>query len=183
MGKEITELEQQNTWIVVKNNYLPCGANPLPSTWAFKIEQYPDGRMQKQKAKFFVRGDCQIKNLVYFESYAPVVLWSTIRMVTNIVTQSGWATRKVNSSNAFIQAKLEKEVNVELPALFSDGNENSKETVVLKLIKSLYRIVQALHTGYQHLQKGLKSLEFDPSNLDREMYHRQGMIVITDIDD
>ena len=62
MGKYITELEQRNTWKVVKNTSLPCGSNLLPSSWAFKIKQHPDGRMRKHKAIFCVRGDCQVKN-------------------------------------------------------------------------------------------------------------------------
>ena len=37
MGKEIAELEQRDTWIVVNNISLPRGDNLIPSTWAFKI--------------------------------------------------------------------------------------------------------------------------------------------------
>ena len=92
MVKCIADLEQRNTWKVVKKTSLPLGANLLPSTWAFKINRYPDGRMRKNKARFCVRGDCQIKILDYFESYAPVASWSTIQMVINISDQRVWAT-------------------------------------------------------------------------------------------
>ena len=70
-----------------------------------------------------------------------------------------------------------------MPAMFSDKNANNKETVFLKLIKSLYGLVQVPCTWYQHLQKGLKSIEFEPYNLDKEMYYRWGTIVITYVDD
>jgi hypothetical protein len=34
-------------------NYVPSpGKNVLPSTWAFKIKQYPDGQVKKFKARF-----------------------------------------------------------------------------------------------------------------------------------
>jgi hypothetical protein len=40
--------------------YVPNpGKNVLPSTWAFKIKRYPDGRVKKFKAQFCARGDRQ----------------------------------------------------------------------------------------------------------------------------
>ena len=151
----------------MKKTSLPRGANVLSSTWVFKIKRYPDGRMRKHKAGFCVRGDCQIKNLEYVESYAPVLSWSTIIMVMNIAAQSGWANRQVYFSNAFIQATLEEKLYVEMPAMFSDKNTNSEETVVLKLSMSFYRLVYAPRTWYQHINKGLNSLKFEPSDLDK----------------
>ena len=55
--------------------------------------------------------------------------------------------------------------------------------VVLNLRKSFYRLVQEPHTWYQHLQKGLKSLEIEPSDLEKSMYYGRGVIVITYVDD
>ena len=100
-------------------------------------------------------------------------------MVMHIAAQHGWATQKFYFSNAFVKDALKEEVYVEMPDMFSYKNANSEETVVLKLCKSLYRLVQAPRTWYQHLQKCLKSLELDPSELDKAMYFRLGMIVTT----
>ena len=60
MGKDIAEIKELNTWTVVRKSSLPKGANLLPSTWAFKIKQYPDGKMRKHKARFCARGDKHI---------------------------------------------------------------------------------------------------------------------------
>jgi hypothetical protein len=78
MGKEIEELESHGTWDVVKKSSLPSGANILSSTWAFKVKHYPDGRMRMHKARFCCRGDKQIEGVDDFESYVPVVAWSTV---------------------------------------------------------------------------------------------------------
>ena len=89
-----------------------------------------------------MRGDKQIAGVDYFESYAPVASWTTIRMVMNLAVQQGWATRQVDFSNAFIQAELTEEVFVELPEMFRDEqNHSNKDGVVLKLNKSLYGLV------------------------------------------
>ena len=97
MGKEIEELESHGTWTVVKKTSLPRGANLLPSTWVFKIKRYPDGRLRKHKARFCCQGDKQIEGVDYFESYAPVVSWSTVCMVMNIAIQRGWSNDDLSS--------------------------------------------------------------------------------------
>ena len=68
-------------------------------------------------------------------------------------------------------------------AMFSDNKSNSEETVILKLSKSIYGLFQASRSWYQHLQKGLESLEFDPSDSDKVMYYGKEMIAITHVDD
>ena len=105
-------------------------------------------------------------------------------MVTNIAIQRGWATRKVDFSNAFVQVRLKEEVYLELPAMFSDENQNSTDAgFVLKLNKSLYGLVQAPRSWYHHLQRGLAKLNFIPLEEDPGMYYGRGMILITYVDD
>ena len=104
-------------------------------------------------------------------------------MVINIAIQQGWATRQVDFSNAFVQARLKEEVYLDLPAMFSDENQNSTdEGVVLKLNKSLYGLVQAPRSWYHHLQHGLANLDFVPSAEDPGMYYGRGMILIIYVD-
>ena len=104
-------------------------------------------------------------------------------MVMNIAIQRGWSTRQVDFSNAFVQATLAEDVYIEVPAMFADENHNDKESVVLKLNKSLYGLVQAPRSWYQHLQNGLEKLDFKPSACDSAMYYGRGMIIITYVDD
>ncbi len=67
------------------------GMNVLPSTWAFKIKRYPDGTVKKFKARFCTRDDCQKEGLDYFETWAPVVHWRTIR-----ISQQNWDSSLFN---------------------------------------------------------------------------------------
>jgi len=81
MIDEITALEKYKTWTVVKKTQVPEGANVLHGTWAFRIKRLPDGTLRKHKARFCARGDKQIAGVDYFDKYAPVVQWSTVRMM------------------------------------------------------------------------------------------------------
>ena len=51
----------------------------LPSIWAFWLKRYPDGLAKKFKARFCVRGDVQEHGVDFFETWAPVVNWTTAR--------------------------------------------------------------------------------------------------------
>lgn len=75
MASEIASLQKMGTWNLVKRD---ASKNVLDGTWTFKRKRFPDGRVRKLKARFCVRGDQQIEGVDYFESYAPVVQWSTV---------------------------------------------------------------------------------------------------------
>ena len=180
MMKEIQELEEHGTWTVIKRSSLPKDINVLPSTWAFKIKRYPDGRLRKFKARFCVRGDKQIEGIDYFEKYAPVCSWSTVRLVMAIALQRGWATKQIDFENAFVQALLKGNVYIKCPPMFAP--EGDRECV-MKLNKSLYRLVQAPLAWYEHLQAGLLKLGFTPSKIDPGLYFGNGMIVLSYVDD
>ena len=76
METEIATLEELGAWIKVKRVH---SMNVIKSTWAFKIKRYPNGLLRKLKARFCVRGDMQIEGVDYFDTFAPVVQWTTIR--------------------------------------------------------------------------------------------------------
>ena len=47
--------------------------NVLQSIWAFNLKHVPDRLINKFKAQFCARGDKQIWDIDFFETYAPVV--------------------------------------------------------------------------------------------------------------
>jgi hypothetical protein len=52
--------------------------NDIPSTLAFECKRFLDGLIQKLKSQFCDRGDCQIKGVNFFDTYAPVVDWQIV---------------------------------------------------------------------------------------------------------
>ncbi len=88
---------------------MPCThdiTNVLPSTWAFKVKRYPDGLVKKFKGCFCARA--QIHGLDFFETYSPVVQWTTIRLM--LVLDASWvyARSKGTSSVPFYMPHLVK---------------------------------------------------------------------------
>ena len=61
----------------------------LKGTWVFKLKRFPDGTPHKFKARYCVRGDLQTEGVDYFDTYAPVVQWSTVRMLLTLILYNG----------------------------------------------------------------------------------------------
>jgi hypothetical protein len=53
----------------------------LPSTWALRCKRFPDGKIRKLKATFCSRADKQLEGVDFFETFAPVCNWQTVRIV------------------------------------------------------------------------------------------------------
>ena len=151
----------------------------LKGTWAFKLKRLPDGSPSKFKARYCVRGDLQREGIDYFETYAPVVQWSTVRLLLTLILSNNWTTKQVDYTNAFAQATLNEEVYIESPRGFSRGDGKG----VLKLNNSLYGLKQAPKTFFDKLRDGLIERGFTQSILDPCLFMKKDMICVIYVDD
>ena len=122
----------------------------------------------------------QIEGIDFFETYAPVVQWSTIRLLLSTVLTEGWVTRQVDYTNAFAQAELKEDVYVECPRLFGPASGKDK---VLHLRKSLYGLRQAPRTFFEKLKAGLQERGWIQSEIDPCLFLKLGMICVVYVDD
>ena len=86
--------------------------NVLPSTWTFKIKRCPDGRVKKFKARFCTRGDKRKEGIDYFETWAPVVQWSTGQIVMILAIKMKLIAVQSNITAAFIHGWVTKTIYV-----------------------------------------------------------------------
>ena len=136
----------------------------LHMTWAFKLKRYPDGLAKKFKARFCVRGDKQIEGVDYFQTWAPVVQWTTVRSMMILATNKNLCSAQADITAAFVHAPLDdgEDIYVHQPKGFEVPGD-----YVLKLNRSVYGIKQAPRNFFNYLKKhlkrqGLKQSEFDP---------------------
>ena len=62
----------------------------------------------------------QKEGVDYFETYAPVVQWSTIRFVLTMIISNRWSTKQVDYTNAFAQADINEEVYIDPPEVLEE---------------------------------------------------------------
>eukprot|EP00956_Cyclotella_meneghiniana_P036232 scaffold123032_cov17-Cyclotella_meneghiniana.AAC.1 len=91
--------------------------NVIDSIWAFKLKRFPDGMVKKFKARFGARGDQQLEGVDLFETYAPVVQWTTVRLMLILEILFQLKSKQGDVAAAFVHGKLEdhEKVHIEMP--------------------------------------------------------------------
>jgi hypothetical protein len=161
-----TLVNDKDAWeVVTREGWM----NVLPSTWAFKCKRRPDGSVKKYKARFCAGGHRQVENVDYFETFAPVVNWTTVRLMLVLSIILGLATQQLDYTAAFVQAPIDRPpdwdkmtpdeqdrsgVYVQMPRGFSQPGK------VLKLKKSLYGLKQSPRNFFQFLKGKLEGVGF-----------------------
>ena len=170
MNLEITSLIKQGTWEIVKKS--DASTKILPGTWTLRRKRNPDGTLKGHKARWCVRGDLQPPEE---DTYAPVVMWSTIRLVMYYTLFFDLKTRCIDFSNAFVQAPLDDPIYVHLPRGFHSTDDND---VCLKLTKSLYGITQAPRLWFNHLKSKLLHHGFTQSTHDPCLFYSKTIMLV-----
>jgi hypothetical protein len=137
MQKEIQDHEDLKHWELVPRANIPQGTTVLPSVWSMKRKRRIDTReVYRWKARLNLHGGKQIKDVHFWETYSPVVKWSSIRLFLTLVVIKGWHSRQVDFVLAYPQADIETEMYMEIPKGFE--YQHSRKTHCLKLLKNLY---------------------------------------------
>ena len=82
----------------------------------------------------------------YFETYAPVVTWFAIRSVMILAILYGYTLHQIDFVQAYPQAPIETDMDMELPIGIETHHGNSKDHV-LQLLSNLYGQKQAEEYG------------------------------------
>ena len=101
-----------------------------------------------------MRGDKQVRGIDYFDSYAPVVQWTTICLTLILAMLWNWETVQIDYTNAFAQVTLDEEIYMDMPHDFIPKNSN--HDFILKLNRSLYGLKQAPLSWFDHLKTHLE---------------------------
>jgi hypothetical protein len=174
--KEIETLEKMGCWDVVDR---PEGVHTIDSTWAFKIKRYPDGLIKKFKARFCVRGDQQVHGVDFFETYAPVVQWTTIRLMLILEVLLNLKSKQGDITAAFVHADVEEGENiyVEMPHGFKQKGK------VLKLKKTLYGLRQSPRAFWLYLTEKMEACGMEQCTLDPCLFIGKKVMCICYVDD
>ena len=68
----------------------------LDYRWTFKCKRYPDGNIRKLKVRLCCRGDQPAHVINFFDTFAPVVFWETVRILLILSEFLGLDTQQVD---------------------------------------------------------------------------------------
>ena len=81
MQEEFKALQDNGTWELVLR---PPGAHVITGKWIFKNKFHADGRLERRKARWVVRGFSQRPGLDFDQTFSPVVKPATIQTVLHL---------------------------------------------------------------------------------------------------
>ncbi len=162
----------------------PSGNKPIKAIWSFKQKCFPDGCLNKHKARLCAHGGMQRWGENYWETYSPVVNMISVKLLLVIAKIHSLESKSIDFVLAFLQADLDIDIWMELPIGFQPIEDpSSPQHYVLKLRKNLYGLKQASFNRYEKLRVGLKSRGFKPSKIDQCLYMRKGMVILVYVND
>lgn len=147
MEAEIKSIEENDTWELVD---LPAGAKTVGVKWVYKTKLNEKGEVDKFKARLVAKGFHQTHGIDFYEVFAPVARWDTIRLILALAAQKGWCVFQLDVKSAFLHGELKEDVYVEQPKGFEINGEREK---VYKLKKALYGLRQAPRAWYSRIEQ------------------------------
>eukprot|EP01018_Ginkgo_biloba_P009512 Gb_17559 [translate_table: standard] len=181
MQEEYDSILKNDTWDLVK---LPSDKKAIGCRWVYKMKYQSDGAIDKYKARLVAKGYAQTEGVDFEETFAPVAKMTTIRMLINLASHSGWELQQMDVKSAFLHGILDEEVYMRQPKGFVQVGQ---EHLVCRLKKALYGLKQAPRAWYSFIDDYFISSGFTRCESDHSLYlkHEGGeiLVVILYVDD
>ncbi len=103
-------LLKMNVFDRKKMSEKPAKDKLLSSIWSYKRKWSPTSHILEYKSRLCIDGSQQEFGRDYWETYAPVISWSTIHLILLLSSILDLKSRQVDYTQAFPQAPLEDPV-------------------------------------------------------------------------
>ena len=126
---------------------LSPGAKIIMSICSFKRKRYPDISLKKHKVRICAHGGQKTWGEYYWDTYAPVVTWDSVRLVLVVAEIHNLDSNSIDFILAFLQADLPIPIFMGLPSGVTpiDETYSNRQRHVLRLNKYLYGIKSSGH--------------------------------------
>jgi hypothetical protein len=176
MDKEVKDQmgpDGNKNFSIIHRSSVPEGATILPTVWQMKRKRdIKTRKVKKWKARLNIDGSRMEKGKHYWETYAPVASWQSIRLLLILSALHSWHTVQLDFVLAFPQAPVETDLYMSIPKGFDIEGENKKD-YVLKLHRNVYGQKQAGRVWNKYLvNKLVKELKFKQSQHDECIFYR-----------
>ena len=129
METDVLNLENQDTWTLVEPSK---DRKILKGKWIYKTKLNSEGKIERYKARWVVKGFLQLFGLDYTETFANTVKPNAFRALFAIAAILDWEIDQWNIKSAFPNAPIDEEIYMEQPTGFE-----TKKGLVCKLNKAL----------------------------------------------
>jgi transposase InsO family protein len=179
MKRELAALERHRTFTLVPE--LPAGRKLVDVKWVYKLKD-ADLPNPRYKARLVAKGFTQIAGVDYDETYSPVIMADSLRMLFAIAAALNMEIAQIDVENAFLNGLLKEEIYIRQPEGYS--NIDATAEMVLRLLKALYGLKQSSNVWHKSFVTVIISFGYIRSTADDSLYvHADGSIIAIYVDD
>ena len=154
MRSEMDSMRDNRVWNLVDP---PDGVRAIECKWIFKKKIDADGNVHIYKAKLVAKGFRQIQGVDYDETFSPVAMLKSIRILLAIAAYYDYEIWQMDVKTAFLNGNLSEDVYKTQPEGFVD-QQNARK--VCRLMKSIYGLKQASRSWNLRFDEEVKSFGF-----------------------
>ena len=183
VGVELDRHERMGNYEPIPLGDLLQGTKLIDMVWSMRRKRCINTQeVYKWKARLNVHGGQQEHGVHYWDTYAPVVTWQTVRLFLILSLLLGWQSRQLDFVMAYPQAPAEMPLYMRLPQGYQRRGM-SRKTHALKLVRNVYGQKQAGRVWNKYMDKGMRDIGFKPSAFDPCLYYRGSVLFLVYIDD
>ena len=168
MKEENDSIKENKVYTKVKISDLPKGTNIISGKWVYKVKPTSTGKIARYKSRIVARGFQGRYGVDYTETYAPVALASTIRLMSGLTVSMNLHLRGADIKTAFLYADQVRPVYFKPPK----GTDCEDDEVWL-LNKALYGLKDAPLRWHETLSKHLKSIGMTQTKSDPCLFFKR----------
>jgi hypothetical protein len=120
---EIKSMYDNQVWTLVDT---PSERKAVENKWIFKKKTDMDGNVTVYKAQLVAKGFQQIQGVDYDETFSPVAMQKSIRILLAIVAYFDYEIWQMDVKTAFLNGNIEEELYMVQPQGFVDPKDANK---------------------------------------------------------
>ena len=122
MNEEMKSMHDNDVWDLVR---LPEGFKPISCKWIFKTKRNSKGNTERYKARLFAKGFNQREGIDYNETFSPVSLKDSFRIIMALVTHFDLESHQMGAKTVFLNGEIDEIIFMEQPENFVTGDTKS----------------------------------------------------------
>ena len=155
----------------------------ISSRWVLKKKFNSRMHLVRKKARLVIRGFEQQAGIDYFETFAFVLRYTTLRILLAKAVVEDLEVDHIDIDTAFLNPDLEEEVYMRVPEFLEQVYPELSLGAFLKLNKSLYGLKQAPRAWFYIVKKFFQELGLKSSTADPNLFTGHGVFILLFVDD
>lgn len=170
MNKEIANMHKHQVWTLVDR---PPGVKLMRNRWTYANKYDTSGNVIDRKARLVAKGFSQIPGVDYFEMYASVVRYESLRMNLAIAAAKDMEAWQVDYVSAYLNSPTQVPIHMTQPEGYEvpPKTDGSPEKVAL-VTKALYGTMDGAYNWAKSLNADMKNLGYYRSQADPSVRSR-----------